>query len=229
MSWETIAVLLGRWHEARDRNSLRLGVEFLERELRLMVPPIVRRRWPEDLIEDALQGFLGKLIEKPLTTELASPKAFFARAFRNHCIDLHEQRSRQPDAKSVDIMELDESLPDTREGADQALQSQERARHVREALDGLSLSDRVALKLELAPQWLTEAEMAWLAERTGRPEEAVRGALSDAPDMYAVSKIFDPGDDAPDDLDARRHRMERFRRRRDRAREKLRSLLTEVT
>jgi hypothetical protein len=43
--------------------------------------------------------------------------------------------------------------------------------------------------------------------------------------MHEITRLFDPDEDDPNDPHGRRKRMERFRKRRDRAREQLLGLL----
>jgi len=52
--------------------------------------------------------------------------------------------------------------------------------------------------------------------------------LLEAQDTYALTRIFDPVDDDPNDPQARRDRMERFRQRRGRARRQLRAMLEDL-
>ena len=93
--WETVDASLRRWHAAGDRDALRAALVFLEPQLRLLVPALVRRSWPADLVEDALHSFLLKLVEAPLPGCIDHPKSYLARALRNHCIDTHEARMRR--------------------------------------------------------------------------------------------------------------------------------------
>lgn len=225
MNWQDIADGLRRWHERRDRAAARTVLEFLEPELRLKVPAIVRRRWPPDLVEDALRGFLLKVIERPLNSALSDPKAFFVASFRNHCIDLHMAHSRRPESHAVDASALADLAGPPEDSPAEALVRTERETKVRDALNRLGMADRVVLKLEHAAEWLADREFAWLANRATCPVEEVRRRLLDANDVHALSRIFDPGDDDPADPAARRLRMERFRRRRARARDRLWALL----
>ena len=104
----------------------------------------------------------------------------------------------------------------------------ERARQLHAAIRQLEIADRIVLKLDLAPELLDDEDVRWLAARMEMDTAAIRQAVTSAEDIHALTRIFDPGDDDPDDPEIRRKRMERFRRRRARAREKLRALLQEV-
>lgn len=200
---------------------------FIETELRLMMPALVRRRWPKDLIEDALQILLVKLIKEPLPNEVDDLRAYLRRAYRNHCIDRYRARARK---RETSIEVASGEWPHPNEVATSPLYAilrDERRTQVHAVLARLSLDDRVVLKLEFAPEWLVEAEIAELAKHMASTPAEVRAAIDVACDMHALTRIFDPGEDDPDDPVARRKRMERFRRRRARAREKLRALLEE--
>jgi len=78
MSWETVLPDLKCWHEARDREAGRRALTFLEPELRLMVPGLVRRTWPQDLIEDALRDFLHKLVNSPLPNNIDNLRSYLS-------------------------------------------------------------------------------------------------------------------------------------------------------
>jgi len=58
MSWDAIGDELQRWHASGDREAGRSALAFLEPELRRMVTVLVRRTWPGDAIEDALNAHL---------------------------------------------------------------------------------------------------------------------------------------------------------------------------
>lgn len=227
-SWDNALDLLLRWHEEGRPEVGRAVLRFIESELRLMTPALVRRSWPEDVVEDALRGLLARLVEHRLPSDIADLRAYLRRTYGNHCIDSYRARSRKRETSI-------EASPGKWERSEEpeasplhaVLLDEQRAR-VHAALARLSLADRLVLKLELAPEWLEEEEeVAWLAERTALNRYEVREAIDAADDMHALTRVFDPGDDDPDDPEARRMRMERFRRRRARAREKLRALLEE--
>jgi DNA-directed RNA polymerase specialized sigma24 family protein len=226
-SWDNALDLLRRWHEERRPEVGRAVLRFIESELRLMTPALVRRSWPADLVEDAVRDFLVWLVEHRLPSDIADLRAFLRRAFRNHCIDRHRARTRRRETSfEASAAEWEGPEEPAASPLHAVLRDEQRA-HVHAALARLSLVDRVVLKLELAPEWLDEEEVVWLAERTASHPREVRKAIHLADDMHALTRIFDPGDDDSDDLEARRMRMERFRRRRARAREKLRALLEE--
>lgn len=226
-SWESASQKLRQWHESRDRDAARSALSFIESELRLMVPVLVRRTWSHETLEDGLRDFLLKMIESPLPDGIRDLRRYLARAFRNHCIDLHEARGRRSEIPIDELPGSWEAVPD--EGASLvslALQEEQR-RHIQAAVLRLETADRIVLKLEHAPEWLDDDELLWLASRAATTVAAVRAAVTSADDMHALTRVFDPADDDPDDAEVRRKRMERFRRRRARAREKLRAFLQE--
>lgn len=227
VAWDNALGLLRRWNEERCPEVGRAVLSFLESELRLMTPAVVRRSWPDDLVEDALRDFLVRLLEHGLRSDIVELRPYLRRAFCNHCIDIYRARARKNETVlNVSAVEWDRSEELTSSPLHVVLRDEQRAR-VQSALGRLSQVDRVVLKLELAPEWLTENEVTWLAERTASKRQEVREAIVAADDVYALTRIFDPGDDDLDDPGARRMRMERFRRRRARAREKLRALIEE--
>lgn len=226
-SWENAFDLLLEWHESRRPEVGRSVMRFIEIELRLMTPASVRRAWPEDLVEDAIRDFLVRLVETPLPNDIADLRAYLRRAFRNHCIDCYRARARKHEMPLEAGESEWESSAEPSSSPLQAVLHDEQRSRVLAALARLSLADRVVLKLELAPEWLDEEEVAWLGERTASTPSDVREAIDAANDIHALTRIFDPGEDDPNDPEGRRMRMERFRRRRARAREKLKAQLEE--
>jgi DNA-directed RNA polymerase specialized sigma24 family protein len=226
MSWDQVASALARWHDVGDRSACRAALTFLESEFRAMVPPVVRRTWPADQVVDILRDVLRRLLEQRcVPTDLRSPRGYFRAMLRTAFIEEHRQRLRRPEellaARDADPEQIEDAA---RDQFDQVAAS-ERSAVLRAALTQLSLPDRVALKLEHDPDWLDAEEAAWLAARNGCSVDAVVARASPVRDMYEITKLFDPGDDDPSDGQARRKRMERFRKRRDRARDELLALL----
>jgi DNA-directed RNA polymerase specialized sigma24 family protein len=227
MSWDAIGDELRRWHASGDREAGRSALAFLESELRRMVPGLARRTWPPDVIEDALRDFLVKVIEVPLPPGIDDLRRYLGRAFRNHCIDVHEARSRRRETSTNDAAEgWDPPIEDDVSPAAVVLVA-ERSRQLRAALQRLEIADSIALKLDDAPELLDDDEIRWLADRIGTEPATIREAVASAEDVHDLTRVFDPQDDNPDDPQERRKRMERFRRRRARARDKLRTLLRE--
>lgn len=111
------------------------------------------------------------------------------------------------------------------ENPEDALQRGHAAIAIQRALDSLPIDDRVAVKLVHAVEWLTPSEMAWLAGRLRIERDDVPTAITAAGDRYELTKIFDPGDDSPTDLRARRQRLDRFLKRVDRALDRVRASL----
>lgn len=192
-----------------------------------MVPVLARRTWPGDVIEDALRDFLVKVIEVPLAPGIDDLRRYLGRAFRNHCIDVHEARSRRREAPMDDAASRWEPPSEDAVSPATLVLDAERERHLRAALQRLEIADRIALKLDHAPELLEDEEVRWLAERAAMEPAAIRQAVASAKDVHDLSRVFDPDDDNPGDPQERRKRMERFRRRRARARDKLRALLQE--
>lgn len=227
MSWDAIGDKLRRWHASGDREAGRSALAFLEPALRRMVPVLVRRTWPGDAIEDALRDFLVKVIEVPLPPGIDDLRRYLGRAFRNHCIDVHEARSRRREAQVDDGAGRWEPPSEDAVSPATFVLDAERGRRLRAALQRLEIADRIALKLDHAPELLEDDEVRWLAERAAMEPAAIRQAVASAKDVHDLSRVFDPDDDNPGDPQDRRKRMERFRRRRARARDKLRALLQE--
>lgn len=228
VSWETLGAGLRRWHDSGDRDALRAALVFLEPQLWLMVPGVVKRTWPGDLVEDAIHAFLTRLIEVPLPPGIDNLPGYLSRAFRNHCIDQYEARRRRKESSVEGGPGGWEPSTQHDESPAEVALRRERAERLHLVLQQLEIADRVVLKLEHAPEWLDSEEMGWLAGRLALDEAKVWEGILAAEDMHALTRIFDPGDDDPEDPALRRKRMERFRRRRARAREKLRALLVEV-
>ena len=228
MSWDHALESLRQWHEAGDREAGRAALSFIEVELRLMIPAAVRRTCPDDVIDEVLQGLLERLVRKPLPTGIRDPRGYLARSLRNRFTDQYKARRRRGERSLEDTPDGWEPPADPAHSPAAVTLQRERAHQVQTAVATLEVADRVVLKLEHAPEWLTGQELRWLASRTGVAPHDLRDAIAAADDTHALTRIFDPGDDDPDDADLRRRRMERFRRRRARARDKLRELLEEV-
>jgi DNA-directed RNA polymerase specialized sigma24 family protein len=224
MNWDVAADSLRLWHVTRDGAAVQTAFEFVESELRQMVPASVRRRWPEDLVEEALRSFLLRLLDQPLPEDIGNLRGYLRRAFRNHCIDLYRAQNRRRE------MPLDQApagwdLPEDDESPEAVLKVRTHAQDVERALRQLETADRIVLVLEYVPASLSDQDIAWLSDRLGKAPPEVRSLIAAASDMHEFTRIFDPGDDDPEDPKVRRKRMERFRRRRARAREKLLALL----
>ena len=86
-NWQQVLSDLSAWHDSRDRPAANRALTHIESWLRARIPPIVRRRWSSDEIDDALQGFLERLLNKPLPSDLRKPGAYLNTAFRRWCID----------------------------------------------------------------------------------------------------------------------------------------------
>lgn len=211
-AWSTIPDQLTAWHAHGDRNAAAEAIRFLEIELRLAFPPAARRRWPSQQLDDALQGFLTRLLQRPLPTRPTDPNGYLKRAFRNWCVSI-ERRNREIPTDDAVFVELPATTSDAGE-------IQQQRDHAIRAVGALRIEDRVAIKLVDAPEWLNDVELGWLAERADLTTAAVSLLVQNAPDILILSILFDPGPE-PTTVEARRTRLERFRKRRNRARDAL--------
>lgn len=226
ISWDNLLEGLGLWHQKRDEVLGRAVFAFLECELRLMTPAIARRTWSEDDLEDALHDFLLRLLKKPLQGSVREPKAYLRRMFHNHHTRRHDAKQRGASAEAEvdwwDDQEASELSP-----LDQTLHDEKREQ-LSIQFAKLQITDRVVFKLAGAPYWLSDDEVEWLAQRSGLSVADVRETIRTAGgDMYTLSKLYNPGDDDPEDRPQRRTRMETFRKQRERARDRLRNLFRE--
>lgn len=222
--WRQALADLRSWLDQRDALAARAALALIEPELRLAIPPLVRRTWPGEQVDDVLRDFLSRLLERPLPPRIDDPKRYILRSFRNRCIDIHRALQRRDEAplQFAPGWEPVDATP----GADARLEEEGRANAMRAALLELPLADRVSVKLVDAPEWLDDAEIAWLAKRSNQSQSAILRAIEAATDIFALTEIFDPP--TPGETDDRRLRMERFRKRRARARDKLRATLGRI-
>ena len=219
MNWTDCYGSLRAWHDGGDPRAAEQALTFIESEIRRRIPAPARRRWPPQQIEDAIQGFLVRLLERPLPdTADDNPAAYIIRSFRNWCIDIERGRKRDPTAPWEDIS----FAPSVAASPETRLQLQ----RTLVALEGLSVEDRVAVKMTDAPATLTWDELTWLASQSGLSAEAARDHVLACPPVFELTLLFDPGP-PPKDKKERRDRMERFRKRRERARARLRAALGE--
>lgn len=217
--WDRILRSFQRWHEQGDRGAAEYGCAEVERFLRGRLPPMVARRWSPDQIDDAVQGFLEKRLATPLVeAAIECPAAWMRTSFRRWCIDRYRKRKE----------DRTEPLDPTAEVGVMTSRPEHRERIARAstALGRLSVADRVAIKLVDLPLGLDRDELDWLARRCGRSADEVRGIALSAPDVFELTFLVDPGA-VPSDARDRRRRMERFRKQRNRARQRLREQLLE--
>jgi len=180
VSWETLETELQRWHASRDQDAGRAALAFLEVELRLMVPALVKRTWPEHLVEDALYAFLLKLIENPLPPDIERLRSYVARAFRYHCIDCYEARRRQENLIGNETAPWEPPTESSPSPEAIALQA-EQGRELRGALGRLDIADRIVLKLDGAPELLDDEELGWMGARLGLDNASVSKAVDAHP------------------------------------------------
>ncbi len=207
--WGALCGQLVRWHSEADRPAAEVALRFVEVELRARIPTGVRRRWSAEAVEDALQGFLSRLLTRPLPAGIEAPERYIHRSFRNWCIDIERTEVRRP----TDPWE--ESIAS--ESFQREVEAREELAQTCAALDSLRIEDRVVIKMADAPRLLTWEELDWLARRASLSAMEVRDRLLGDIDGYGLTLIFDPGHE-PMDAKGRRDRMERFRKRRERAR-----------
>ena len=217
-SWARALSDLEAWHESGDRMAAQRALVHIEAFLRLRVPPVARRRWSSEQLDDVLQGFLERLLNKPLPPPIEKPAPYLSRAFKRWCID--RERGRKADRYEP----WDEATPV--QTTHQAPAASERLDRVAAALETLRMEDRVVLKMVDVPHALTWEELDWLGRRLRFSAEEVRDRLLSFPDKLGLTLVFDPGT-PPQDPKERRDRLERFRRRRSRARTRLRQALGE--
>lgn len=222
VSWDNLQDLLAQWHQTRQRALGHLVFVFLEEELRLMFPSHIRNVWSDEMRDDVLQSFLSKLIERPLPQNIDHIRSYMRSMLRNHCMDHHRRMARDFNTQD-DVNKLEQTKAKHQSDENPAIIKQELERRLA-SFAQLPISDRVVLKLNYACNWLEQDEMVWLAARSGLSIEQLRTTLAEEHDTYALSHIFDPGDDRSEDKEARRKRMERFRRRRSRAQARLNEL-----
>ncbi len=212
--WQEAFRDLAAWHTHQDHAAANRALSTIESWLRTRIPPAARSRWSHDEIDDAIQGFLERLLNKPLPDNIDDPRAYLGRAWRNWCIS--RQRGRKTDKHAP--WDEDRAPETTRQAPD----IQQRLARASEALETLSIKDRVVIKLVDLPWALSWKELTWLGQRSGRSATEVRDAVMGTFDKLELSLIFDPGP-PPTTPKERRDRLERFRRRRSRAREKLKA------
>lgn len=220
--------LLHQWHTDKDKTAGRLAFGFLEVELRLMTSHLTQKGWPDALVEEALHSLLVRLVNKPLSSDITNLKPYLKITLRNRCIDAYRKAKRRPEEIAFDDIAPDwEPTEYLKEQFRIEAQQKERSEQMREAFEQLNIADRVALKLENAPYWLNDEELSWIGQIHSLKNHEVRQAVLSAKDTYALTYLLDPGNDDPDEPKLRRKRMERFRKRRERAAKKLRALLSE--
>lgn len=226
VTWDNAREWLDAWHRERRPRVGRAVFGFLEVELRLILPPMVKRALPEDQVDEVLQDVLAKLVADPVRGGVRDLKGYLKQVLKNRFIDLERKRKRRPEdlLDTVEVGELEGPVDRGPRGVE-ALVAEEARAVVRRALDALSVDDRVALKLDHAPEWLSEEEVAWLAARAGSSVDEVTRRIAHADEVYALSRIFEPGDDEEGDEDARGRRLDRFLKRRKRAGKKLAKVL----
>lgn len=215
--WRIAVLDLASWHDRRDRTAADRALRFLEPRLRVFLPPPAARRWPSQEVDEVIAAFMLRLLQRRLPDVAEhQPKAYLRTTFRRWCIDHERKRRRDPTEPWEEdvVLEAFEGDPDERLRLGRTL----------DALNGLDVADRVALKLVDAPHALTHAELGWLAQRSETSVEQTATQLQQCRDVYDITFVFDPGS-APETVQGRRDRMERFRQRRGRARKQLLTIM----
>jgi DNA-directed RNA polymerase specialized sigma24 family protein len=208
--WSHVLDDLRAWHFDRDRRAGQRAIALIEGELRRRIPAAAYRRWSPEQVEDTLQRFLARLVERPLPPSVENPRAYLTTAFRNACIDVERGRARVADEPWDDELVAVEP------------RDHEDAPPVEAALASLSLDDRLVIKMTEAPELLNEEELAALARRCHCSVQQIDDRVRACPSIYDLTLLFDP---FLSDGESRRDRMERFRKRRVRARNRLRDAL----
>ena len=225
--WHDVQVQLRRWHQEGDRDSLRSALRFIEGELRNALPAAVKRGLPLADQDDAINSMLKRLIEQPLPEELDDLHSYLMAIFRNHCLDMGRKARRMAGRDAAFCEEWPVHQPRGRT-PEEELASARISRAINAAFEKLPIEDRVAAKLDLAPERLTPGELAWISGRLAVTPEDAATAIRHATDKYELTKIFDPGTDDPTDMDARRRRLDRFLKRVNRASQKLKAALRDM-
>lgn len=202
---------LSRWHAQQDRAALAEALHSLSDALPSLLAPRLARRLGEETVRDLVQQFLLDLQRRPLPTLPDHPRTYLGRALQNRALSL----LRRKDAEPVPVVPepLQEDL----------VAVQERrlaAREVLHALQGLSMEDRVALKLSEAPEELDGEELDWLAARGGASREGVRAACLRVERAEERAALFE-GRQEPFDATEVQRAIDRLHKRVSRARQRL--------
>lgn len=156
---------LERWHTNGDRGSLEAALQFLSAELPLLLSSSLTHRIGTEAVRDLVQEFLLALQMRPLPAIPAHPRSYLGRAVQNRALSQLRRTRDEP------VATLPESPPEV---LDAVLERQVAAREVLQHLQELSMEDRVALKLSMAPEALDAEELRWLASRCGLSTDEVR-------------------------------------------------------
>ncbi len=216
-NWAAVVSGLGAWHGGGDRAAGERALVEVEQWLRTRIAPRLGRRAKAEDIESLFQDVLTRLWTEDLFTGVDAPAAFLWTVVRRMWIDRVRKRDRRTDTVPLDpdAPRADPSPADPVHGV--ALEQ------VAAKLETLRIEDRVHVKICDLPHALSWEELEWMARRCGQSANAVRDAVLDREaDAYALSFLVDPGPE-PTTEKGRRDRLERFRRRRSRARERLRA------
>lgn len=223
-SWGSCLRDLATWHGRGSAAALSRALVFAEQEVRLATPPVVRDRLGPEGVDEAVQEFLERLMRRPLPDGVRDPAAFVATSWRNHALTaLRTKRRREARVRPADVAVVTATVEPQALGR---LEAADDRRLLRSALGRLRPDDRLVLKLEHAPEWLDREELEALAERGRTSVPEVVSILKGSPGSFELSVLFDPP--TPGEPPAmRRTRLERFRKRRNRALARLRELMVE--
>lgn len=219
-NWTAIVAGLRAWHQDHNRPAGERALVAVEQWLRTRQAARLRRQASAEDIDALFQDVLTRLWTRDLLSDAESPAAFLSTVVRNLWLDRVRKRSRQ-DAKHKPLTaEMPEADP-----SPASPEHRIELERVTAVLQTLRIEDRVHIKICDLPHALSWEELTWMAQRCGEAATAVRDAVlaADA-DAFSVSFLVDPGP-APTTKKERRDRLERFRRRRSRARTQLRAAL----
>lgn len=239
VDWNNVYPLLLRFKATNDAVLGNVVFAFLHEKLSRMVPLKVGEAGRADVV----QVFLRSLLEKKRETfapNVDNAQAWFRTGLKRKAIDIHRKLMRTPEG-FLETNDPDESesteawlanivfaLEPSRESCvEQEALARENARRIEDAMAQIKVPSRTILRLLLAPENLSDTESDWLSEQMGADVEVVRKrALEAAGDARACSFLVDPP--VVGEEDDSRKRLERFRKRRARARDELRSVAVKM-
>ncbi|MFO0647977.1 MAG: hypothetical protein U0326_17190 [Polyangiales bacterium] len=159
-----------------------------------------------------MQEVVMQLQRKPLPSSPEHPRTYFGRALQNRALSALRRKSP----------ELAAEVPEPPPELDTPSQErQTAAREVLDALQSLTVEDRVALKLASAPEALDDGELDWLAARLNVSRYEARSLALTRERTEDLARLFEGEHDATETRVALRA-IDRFHKRISRARQRLR-------
>ncbi len=216
---------LVRWRVAGDRHAAEEALRFLEPQLRVRVPLWVREGLGQAAVDALVQSFLEKMLAVSLPQTVESPRGYLIRAFQNHARSEVRSLRRRKEVPEQDLPALSAAVePD---GPIEVERSRSRVLLLA-ALERLSVEDRIILKLQIVPEWISPQDLLWLSGRTGASPAEISHRIICAEGSYELSLVFEPSTGRAGSKKDRSRRLDRFRKRKDRALERLRTAMKEV-